>query len=63
MKLDEKYFYPSSQKIYFGKQHVDIPEVSIQIIKHCRISLLFLAKEFWEKKDTACQNYCQILTK
>lgn len=67
--LDKKYFYPSITEnisitsIYFGKHHVDIPKESIQIIKHCRISLLFHAKESWKKKDTTGQNYCQILTK
>ena len=38
--------------ISFAKQHVEITDDHLRIIKYCRKSLLFNNNDFWRKKDT-----------
>ena len=38
--------------ISFAKQHVEITDDHLRIIKHCRKSLLFNNNDSWRKKDT-----------
>ena len=58
-QLDIKEFYPSitpdilDNAVSFAKQHVNINDDDIQIIKHCRKSLLFSNNSSWIKHSTA----------
>ena len=58
-QLDIKEFYPSitpdilDNAVSFAKQHVIINDDDIQIIKHCRKSLLFSNNSSWIKHSTA----------
>ena len=51
-------FYPSiTQKLLeevmvFAKQHTEIAEKDLRIIKHCRKSLLYNEDEAWKKKES-----------
>ena len=58
IQLDIVEFYPSiteeilDRTISFAKQHVEITDDHLRIIKHCRKSLLFDNNDSWRKKDT-----------
>ena len=58
IQLDIIEFYPSiteeilDKAISFAKQHVEITDDHLRIIKHCRKSLLFNNNDSWRKKDT-----------
>ena len=58
VQFDIKDFYPSitenilNNAFDFAKQHVNIDENNLRIIKHCRKSLLFHDNETWKKKTT-----------
>ena len=58
IQLDIVEFYPSiteeilDKAISFAKQHVEITDDHLRIIKHCRKSLLFNNNDSWRKKDT-----------
>ena len=59
IQFDIKDFYPSitpeilNNAIQFARQHLNISDESVQIIKHCRKSLLFNNNTPWAKKSTA----------
>ena len=59
IQFDIKDFYPSitpeilNNAIQFARQHLNISDESVQIIKHCRKSLLFNDNTPWAKKSTA----------
>ena len=58
IKFDIREFYPSITKtildkaLLFAKQHHDMSNDNIRLIKHCRKSLLFSNNEVWKKKHT-----------
>ena len=58
IQLDIKDFYPSiterilDNAISFAKDHIHISDHNINIIKHCRKSLLFHNDSHWIKKNT-----------
>ena len=58
IKFDIREFYPSITKtildkaLRFAKQHHDMYNDNIRLIKHCRKSLLFSNNEAWKKKQT-----------
>ena len=58
IQLDIVEFYPSITEsildtaISFAKQHTDISNENLRIIKHCHKSLLYNNQEPWEKKST-----------
>ena len=58
VQFDIKDFYPSitenilNNAFDFAKQHVNIDENNLRIIKHCQKSLLFHDNETWKKKTT-----------
>ena len=58
IQLDIMEFYPSITKMIldnsasFAKQHVEISDKDLQIIKHCRKSLLYHENETWKKKKS-----------
>ena len=58
IQFDIKEFYPSITEeildtaITFARSHVDIKNVELRTINHCRKSLLFSSKETWKKKST-----------
>ena len=57
IQLDIAEFYPSITEhildtaISFARQHTDIPNKNLGIIKHCHKSLLYNNQESWEKKN------------
>ena len=57
LKFDIVDFYPTiseellSKAINFAKSHIDISEPDLEIIKHCRSSLLFNEGKTWTKKN------------
>ena len=58
IQFDIKELYPSITEeildtaITFARNHADINNAELRIIKHCRKSLLFSNKEAWKKKYT-----------
>ena len=58
IQLDIKEFYPSisektlDEAISFARNHVNVTDEEVRIIKHCRKSLLFKNDEPWKKKTT-----------
>ena len=57
-RLDISEFYPIITEsildtaISFARQHTDISNENLRIIKHCRKSLLYNNQEPWKKKNT-----------
>ena len=58
IKFDIREFYPSITKtildkaLLFAKQHHDMSNDNIRLIKHCRKSLLFSNNDAWKRKQT-----------
>ena len=58
IQLDITEFYPSiteqilDDAINFAKQHANITDENLRIIKHCRKSLLFNNNKSWKKRNT-----------
>ena len=58
IQLDIAEFYPSitasilDTAISFARQHTDISNENLRIIRHCRKSLLYNNQEPWKKKNT-----------
>ena len=58
IQLDIKELYLSITEqcldtaISFAKQHIEISDDNIRIIKHCRKSMLFYKNEAWKKKSS-----------
>ena len=63
IQLDIKYFYPSisektlNKTIEFAKEHININDDEIRIIKHCRKSLLFDTDNNTWKKQSADSSF------